>query len=272
VTHRRAVYLGPPGTFSHEAAVQFFQSGFELVPGRTAQEVIRFYREEKANQAILAIDSSIGGTVAENLDEIAELDPVRIIGETMVAVHHQLVARPGAGIQAIKTVLAHPKAFEECTVWLAQNLPDTLRIPVSSSAAAAQKVSADPSGETAAIASKTAADLYRMKILAAHIESSPLNTTRFWIFGREISPETGHDKTTLLISGNLNAVLSRLVKAKIPILSIYERPSGEKIEAHVYFLDIEGHGQKPPLSHLLHHFPEGRWLGSYPTCGDPPKP
>jgi prephenate dehydratase len=244
--------------------VKFFRSGFELVPGCTASEVIRCYKEGKAEQAILAIDSSIGGTVGANLDEIAKLDAVRIIGETILAVNHQLVARHEVSILGIKAVLAHPKALEECEVWLAQNLPDTVRITVSSSAAAAKKASDDPSGETAAIASETAADLYRMKILAAHIESSPLNTTRFWIFGRDIPSATEYDKTTLLVTGDLNAVLSLLVNAKIKILSIYERPSGGKIGASFYFLDIEGHCQKPPLSHIFHHFPEGRWLGSYP--------
>lgn len=264
MNHRRAAYLGPPGTFSHEAAVKFFHSGFQLIPGSTASEVIQLFREKKADQAILAIDTSIAGTVGANLDEIAKLDTVRIIGETIIAVHHQLVARHEVSILGIKTVLAHSKAFEECDVWLARNLPDTVRITASSSAAAAKKASDDPSGETAAIASKTAADLYRMKILAAHIESSPLNTTRFWIFGRDIPSATEYDRTTLLVTGDLNAALSMLVNAKIKILSIYERPSGGKIEALFYFLDIEGHVQKPPLSHLLHHFPEGRWLGSYP--------
>ena len=76
MNNRRAAYLGPPGTFSHEAAVKFWQSGFELVPCSTAREVIRAYREKEVDQAILAIDSSIGGTVGENLDEIAKLEAV----------------------------------------------------------------------------------------------------------------------------------------------------------------------------------------------------
>ncbi len=236
MNHLRAAYLGPPGTFSHEAAVKFFHPGFELVPGSTARDVIRLYQEGMVDQCILAIDTSIAGTVGENLDAIAKLDRVRVIGETVVAVHHHLMAKPEVSIRAIKTVLAHPKAFEECDVWLAQHLPDTQKIPVASSAAAAQKANGDPAGETAAIASKTAADLYGMKTLAADIESSPLNTTRFWIFGREPHPPTEHDKTTLLVRGDLNAVLLRLVNAKIRVLSIFERPSGGEIEARLYFL------------------------------------
>ena len=263
MNNRRAAYLGPPGTFSHEAAVKFWQSGFELVPCSTAREVIRAYREKEVDQAILAIDSSIGGTVGENLDEIAKLEMVRIIGETLIAVHHQLMARPEGRIEDTRIVLAHPKALEECEIWLAQNLPEAIRIPVSSSAAAAKKASADPTGEAAAIASKTASVLYGMKVFASDIETSPLNTTRFWIFGRETPPATEHDKTTLLVKENLNGILSKLVSGKVRVLSICEHPSGGKIESPFYFLDIEGHVQNPPLSHLLHHFPEGRWLGSY---------
>jgi chorismate mutase / prephenate dehydratase len=260
----RAAFLGPPGTFSHEAAVKFFQSGSELVSCGTAREVIRLYREEKADAAILAIDSSIGGTVGENLDALAGLDPVRIIGETMIAVHHHLIGRPGMNIRGIKTVLAHPKAIEECDAWLSRNLPEALRVQVPSSAGAVLQASADFSGETAAISSKTAADLYRMKPLAAHIENSPLNTTLFWAFGRECPPPSGDDKTTLLVTGDLNAALLKLVNAKVRILSIYERPSGGKMEDRFYFLNVEGHGGKPPLTHLLERFPEGKRLGSYP--------
>ncbi len=264
MNHLRAAYLGPPGTFSHEAAVKFFHPGFDLVPGGTATEVMRLYREERVDQAILAVDTSIGGTVGANLDEIADLPSVRIIGETRLAVHHHLMARPAASVDAIKTVLAHPKAFEECDVWLARHLPDAPRIPAASSAVAAQKAGADPAGGTAAIASKTASDLYGLKILADHIENSPLNTTRFWIFGRELPPPTAHDRTTLLVRGDLNAVLARLMKAQIRILSLYERPSGGELDARLYFLDLEGHRQDPPLFRFLSDFPEGRFLGSYP--------
>ena len=228
------------------------------------KEVVRVYREKKVAQAILAIDSSIGGTVGENLDEIAKLNTVRIIGEAILAVHHQLMGGPNGSIEKIKTVLAHPKALEECKAWLSRNLPQSLRIPVVSSAAAAKEAGTDPTGETAAIASNAAAGLYGMKVLAPDIETSPLNATRFWILGRKTPRATERDKTTLLVARGLNRVLGSLVKAKIAILSIYERPSGGKLEAPFFFLDIEGHRQNPPLSHLLHQFSDGRWLGSYP--------
>ncbi len=262
----RVAYLGPPGTFSHEAALTFFPAGVELVPGRTAGEVLRCYRQEKTELAILAIDTSLCGTVGANLDEIATLDRVRIIGETVIAVHHQLAARAEVSIPGIISVSAHPKAFEECELWLARHLPDTIRIPLPSSAAAAAQASVDASGRTAAIASKTAADLYRLKILAADIENAPLNTTRFWVLGRDSPPPTGRDKTTLLVTGDLNAALSKLVNAQIEILSIHERPAGGKIDARCYFLDTAGHAQAPAFSHLLQNFPEGRWLGSYPRA------
>jgi prephenate dehydratase len=204
--------------------------------------------------------------VGANLDEIAGLDRVRIIGETVIPVHHQLAARPEVQTPAVTTVAAHPKAFEECELWLAAHLPASRRIPLSSSAAAAVHAAADTSGATAAIASKTAADLYRLKILAADIENSPLNTTRFWVLGREVPPPTENDKTTLLVTGDLNAALARVVNAKIVILSLCERPSKGEIGSRRYFLDIAGHAQELPLHQLLRHFPEGRWLGSYPRA------
>lgn len=262
----KAAYLGPPGTFSHEAARTFFPAGVELVAGRTAGEVIRFYREQAVALAILAVDTSLCGTVGANLDEIAGLDRVRIIGETVIPVHHQLAARPEVQTPAVTTVAAHPKAFEECELWLAAHLPGSRRIPFSSSAAAAVHAAAETSGATAAIASKTAADLYRLKILAADIENSCLNTTRFWVLGREVPSPTKSDQTTLLVTDGLNAVLTALVDARIEILSIYERPSKGDIGVRFYFLDIGGHVETLSLSQFLRHFPEVRWLGSYPRA------
>jgi chorismate mutase/prephenate dehydratase len=133
-----------------------------------------------------------------------------------------------------------------------------------SSSAAAKEAIADPSGETAAIASRVAADFYGMKILAADIETSPLNTTRFWILGRETPPGTGRDRTTLLIAGDLHEALAMLINGGIRILSSYERPSGGKIENALYFIDVAGHIHEDPFSRTLRHVPGGRWLGSYP--------
>jgi chorismate mutase / prephenate dehydratase len=263
---RRAAYLGPAGTFSHEAATRFWGSRYELIPCPTAKEVIRLYREKAADRALLAIDSSVGGTVGENLDEIARLKTVRIVGESVLSVRHQLLAGPGGSMGRIKTVLSHPKALEECEVWLSRHLPQPLRVPVRSSAAAAEQAAGDPAGETAAVASMAAADLYKLKVLAADIETSPLNATRFWILGRKTPRPTARDKTTFLVSGGLNRFLKILVETKIPILGIYERPSGGKIDSPFYFVDVAGHLRNPPLAHLRLRISEGRRLGSYPRA------
>ena len=262
---RRIGYLGPPGTFTHEAARCYFRSEKGLIPFETIQEVLCRYRDRKIDGCVIAIESSLAGTVAENLDGLRNLEQGLVVGEVLLPTRHQLMARQEMKLEEVQIVLGHPKALEECESWLSQHLPKIARKPLPSSAGAAREVSLDHSLKLAAVAPKAAAGLYGLTILASNIEDAPNNVTRFWVLGRETSPPTGNDKTTLYTQGELHPILHGLSASMIDILSIYERPTGEGIDCHGYFIHVKGHGLNLPLSACLKRFPQVKWIGSYPA-------
>lgn len=257
-------YLGPCGTFTHKAATAFFGSGEEFISRNTVKDVLDLYKTRAVTNCVLAIESSITGTVRENLDEMQKMDQGFIIGEVFIPVHHQLMAQPGANLHEIKVVIGHPVAIEESTRWLQQNLSNVNLETVPSSSMAPLEVSRKGSLAIAAIASKTAAEHYGLQILASDIEDFHDNTTRFWVLGRKIQSPTGQDKTTLLVQEDLNAALQGLVALNIKIISIYERPTMEGLGRRFYFLETQSHAREKPLDLFLKKFPKIRLLGSYP--------
>ncbi|MBU0543772.1 MAG: hypothetical protein KKH97_00305 [Proteobacteria bacterium] len=261
---KKIAYLGPHGTFTHSAAINFFGSEEEFISGNTVKEVLHLYKIRAVKNCVLAIESSITGIVRENLDEMQKIDQGFIVGEVLIPVHHHLMARPGSNLHGVKVVIGHPVAIEESKLWLQQNLPNVKLETVPSSSMAPLEVSQKRALAIAAIASKTAAELYGLKILASDIEDIHDNTTRFWVLGRKIQAPTGQDKTTLLVQEDLNAVLHGLMTLNISIISIYERPTTEGLGRHFYLLEAGGHARENPLDLFLEKFPNIRLLGSYP--------
>jgi chorismate mutase / prephenate dehydratase len=262
--NRKIAYLGPPGTFTHEATHRFFGQNGEFLFRSTVREILQLYRKRQADYCVLAVESSIAGVVSENLDEIKNVTPLLIVGEVLIQVHHQLIAKPGANLDRIKRVIGHPIAIEESKLWLHQWLPEVRLERVSSSALAAKVVSEKGSLEEAAIATNSAAEFYGMTTLASNIEDSHDNVTRFWVLGKEGPPPTGKDKTTLSVEDDLDSVLRGLAAVNIPILSIYERPTGRGIGSHVYWIDVDGHEENPPLKYFFRQHVRAKYLGSYP--------
>lgn len=261
---KRVGYLGPPGTFTHEAAKRFFGPEREMIFRGSVAGMLDLYRKRILHYCVLAVDSSITGTVTANLDEIRDLEDAFIVGEVYVAVHHNLMAKPGANLHEIDVVKGHPVAIEESKRWLQQTLPDVILNRVSSSALAASEVSRETSLKIAAIAPEMAAGIYGLQILASDIEDTFDNLTRFWVLGEENPPSTGEDKTTLISTGeDLDPVIRGLVEANIPILSIYERPSGKKMGGRLYWIDVGGHKENPSLRYFFDHHPAAKYRGSY---------
>lgn len=257
-------YLGPPGTFTHEAAKGFFGPDREMIFRDSVTGLLDLYRDRIVDYCVLAVESSITGPVSANLDEIRDLEDGFIVGEIFISAHHNLMAKPGTSLHGINVVMGHPVAIEESKCWLQQTLPDVRLERVSSSALAASEVGRKRSIKIAAIAPKMAAGIYGLKILASDIEDIYDNETRFWVLGKESPPATEADKTTVTTSGGgLDPVIRGLAEARIPILSIYERPTGKGIRDRFYWIDVGGHKEDPPLKSFFNHHPAAKYRGSY---------
>lgn len=264
-------FLGPEGTFSHEAALKHFGHSMVGRPLPALDEVFREVEAGSADYAVVPVENSTEGAVNYTLD-LMLATPLQICGEVELRIHDHLMSR-ATELAAIKRVYSHGQSLAQCREWLDSNLGGAERITVSSNGEAARLASEDP--EAAAIAGISAAEIYAVPILARNIEDKPDNTTRFLVLGHCEVPPSGEDKTALLVStrnkpGALSQLLQPLARHGISMSRIESRPSRQGMWDYVFFLEIEGHRDdervKAALVELESEASLYKILGSFPKA------
>jgi chorismate mutase/prephenate dehydratase len=264
-------YLGPPATFTHQAAVHRFGSSALLTPGRSIAEVFDEVERGRADFGVVPVENSTEGSVNVTLDRLIDSD-LTIAGEVLLEVSHHLLGR-AATLEEIRAVCSHPQALAQCRQWLAAHLPEARLEEVSSTAAAAARAAEDPT--VAAVASDLAARLHGLPVLRHRIEDNPYNSTRFLVLGRRPVAPTGKDKTSVLCSvkhevGALASFLEPFARHGLNLTKIESRPTKRRPWEYVFFVDFEGHTDTPPVQAALGEIRERclflKILGSYPAA------
>jgi chorismate mutase/prephenate dehydratase len=263
-------YLGPPGTFSEEAALKQFGSHARFTSCASIDEVFRAVEAGQTGYGVVPIENSTEGGIGRTHDLLLAT-PLRICGEVLLPVHHCLMSRRGK-ITAVKKVLTHSQSLAQCHEWLNRHLPDVKRTPVVSNAEAARLAAKDAAA--AAIASKTAAAVYGLKIIAANIEDEPQNITRFLVIAAHAADPSGRDKTSLVLSapntpGAVHALLTPLADHAVSMTRFESRPARTGRWEYLFYIDIEGHQQDAPVAKALKELGVKaaflKNLGSYPA-------
>jgi chorismate mutase / prephenate dehydratase len=263
-------YLGPPATFTHQAALQRFGASAELVARKTIADVFEDVERHRADYGVVPVENSTEGAVNVTLDRLIESE-VLVCGELRLDVAQQLLSR-ASELAQIKTVCSHPQGLAQCRVWLAENVPEAALEETASTAAAAALAASDPT--VAAIASELAARLYDVPVLKARIEDAANNSTRFLVIGRAPVGPTGRDKTSILFSmrnepGALFRVLEPFATCGLNLTKIESRPTKRRPWEYVMFVDFEGHRETPAVAAVLGEIGRRtlfcKILGSYPT-------
>jgi chorismate mutase/prephenate dehydratase len=269
----KVAYLGPEGTFTQAAVMTHFGHSVRGLALPSIDEVFHEVEAASADFGIVPIENSTEGTVNNTLDRFLN-SPLKICGEVELRIHHNLMGNLPS-LESIRRICAHPQALAQCRGWLDEHLPDVERVPVSSNAEGARRAR-DEKG-TAAIAGETAAEVYKLKVLAAEIEDRADNTTRFFVLGRKLFKPSGNDRTTLLISvghtdtsGALFRLLEPLSLHKVNMTRIESRPSHKRKWDYVFFIDIDGHAEDKQVAKALAALKKRaslfRVLGSYPRA------
>lgn len=173
-------YLGPAGTFSHEALVQLLPDVVDPVPMASVTRALEAVRTGLVAASLVPIENSVEGAVSATLDELAAGTGLQILAEIAIPVRFCVAVRPGARIP-VRSVVTHPHAIAQCRSWLAENLPDADLVPAASTAAAAVSVA---NGEyDAAICSLRAAAATGLAILADDVADNNDAETRFILVG-----------------------------------------------------------------------------------------
>lgn len=243
---QRVAFLGPVGTFSEQATLDYFGSSIEPVSCPSIDEVFRATTAGTADFGVAPIENSTEGVVARSLDLLLA-SPLTIVGETSLLVTHNLL-RKEPGREGIRMVCAHPQALAQCQGWLSQNLPDAERRPVSSNAEGARLAAQDAS--IAGLASERAASQYGLHVVQRAVQDEAHNRTRFVVLTR---PErhtpaapTGHDCTSLALSvdnrpGAVHDMLVPLKRHGVSMTRFESRPARSGQWEYVFFMDLVGH-------------------------------
>lgn len=272
----RVAYLGPAGTFSEEAARAAGRAaGAELVPESTIADAIEAVGAGRADEAIVPIENSIEGSVAQTLDTLADQDGVTIVAEQVLPVSHLLVAaRPMAESEVLR-VISHPQPLGQCAHWLREHVPGAELVAAASTADAVREVAASDA-PWAAIGTRRAADLYGGTVLAEGIEDQAGNATRFvWVApagATVVSPA----KTSIVFWGAgddtpgwLVRCLSEFAFRGVNLTKIESRPLRGRLGHYRFFVDLDLGLDRPDaadaLAALRGHCEDVRVLGSYPT-------
>jgi prephenate dehydratase len=270
----RYAYLGPEGTFC-EAALRTLPAADKVdhLPCLSVADTLDAVRRGDASGAVVPLENSVEGSVAETLDELATGDLLQIVREVLLPVGFALMARAGTALGDVRTVTTMPHAEAQVRGWLRRELPDARFVAAPSTADGARAV-AEGSAD-AAVAAPLAAQRYRLSILADDIADSPGAITRFVLatLPGEPPPPTGADRTTLMAfiaddhPGALLELLTEFAVRGVNLTRIESRPTGVGLGRYYFSIDAEGHVAQARVAETLaairRECADVRFLGSY---------
>lgn len=270
---QRVAFLGPVGTFSEQAALNYFGSSIDAVVCPSIDEVFRATSAQSADFGVVPIENSTEGVVARSLDLLLQ-SPLAIVGETSLMVSHNLL-RKDLGREGIDIVAAHPQALAQCQGWLSQHLPQAERRAVASNAEGARMAAAD--ARIAALASERAATQYGLHVVQRAVQDEAHNRTRFVVVRPQsvaaLAAPTGHDCISLVASvdnrpGAVHDLLVPLKRHGVSMSRFESRPARSGQWEYVFFIDLAGHPSQANVAAALDELRAQcsffKVLGSYP--------
>jgi chorismate mutase / prephenate dehydratase len=263
-------YLGPEATFTHQAAIRRFGSSLRYCSQKTIADVFTEVSKSRADYGVVPVENSTEGVVTHTLDMFVDSD-LKIVAEIVLPVQHCLLSNSPRS--QIKKLFTHPQSLGQCRVWVQTNLPRIEIIETSSNARSAEL--ARKERNAAAIAGILAAEKYDLDVLEYDIQDNAANATRFLVLGRQCSPPTGKDRTSIMISitdkvGALHSAIAAFRRFRINMTKIESRPSKRKAWEYFFFIDCDGHMQEAKVENAIEHLAEHcnfvKVLGSFPKA------
>lgn len=267
----KIAFLGPHGTFTQEAAHKHFGKAVTLESFSSIDMVFREVSTMRCDYGVVPIENSTEGMVTHTMDMLIDA-PFFICGEVELRIHHHLLSFVKT-LQEIDILYAHQQSFSQCRDWIQKNLSKVQCHAVNSNAEGV--LLAKKEKRAAAIAGAIAADIHQVPMLAKNIEDYAHNTTRFLVLGRELTPPSGQDKTSILLatnneSGALHELLSHIKDAKVNMTRIESRPTKKNVWDYFFFIDMEGHINDSNVAYVIEKLKQKssmlKHLGSYPRA------
>lgn len=265
-------YLGPDGTFSHQAASAVLLEDEELVQYSNLFDVIHAVDNGDIERGIVPIENSIEGSVNATLDTLAIDADVYITGEYILEIRENIMVKKGARKEDIKIITSHPQPIGQCSKILNAEFSDvTIEYEASTAKAALRTANSD--GSVACVGAKTSAEVYGLDILFEDCANENNNCTRFVIIEKKpASVVSSCDKTSIAFTlnnrpGALYEALGLLAESNINMLKIESRPLKNELGKYIFLIDVEGNIDDATiyfaLDKIKRHTDFYKFLGSY---------
>lgn len=276
----RIGYLGPQGTFSHQALLESgLAAADEAVPLSSIYDTVMAVHAGTVERSLVPIENALEGSIDVTLDALAtDAAGVEIVGELVQRIRNCLIAPREIELERIEVVHSHPQASAQCAGFLRTRLRGARVVSTSSTAAAVREVLAAPESPHAALGNRLAAELYDGRILLDGVDDDAANETRFvWLARRGALPpqRAGEARKTSLVfwgagdeqPGWLVACLGEFSVREISLTRIESRPRRVGLGHYMFFADLAGGlGSEPvdaAIAGLREHCEQVRILGSY---------
>jgi len=265
-------YQGEVGAYSEEGAVAVFPNA-ERLAYKSIRKVFEAVEVGRVAAGLVPLDNSQAGSINETYDLFLR-HGLHLIGETVVRVDHCLLALPGSQIDELREVMSHPQAIAQCEEFLS-----ALEVDVRAeynTAGAAKRIADGQLRNVAAIASRRAAELYGLEVLAERIQTFPDNYTRFGAVSRDPSPLAEPDKSSLVfgvghVAGSLYRCLGAFAERHLNLTKLESRPRPGRPWEYVFYADVEAWAGRSEmvdaLAELSQHATFTRLLGTYAAAG-----
>ncbi len=270
----RIVYLGPEGSFTHQAAESRYGAMSEYLPVNSISSVFETVSSDRAKYGVVPIENNQEGVVEETLDLLGQAN-LKIVSELSIPIHFAFATKKEE-VKCITKIYSKDIAFRQCRKFIQDLYGKKVElIPVNSTSTACQLALEEDNA--AAICSHIAAKEVGLPILFENIEDSADNHTRFLIFAKDvINNVSNDDKTSIVVRlsdsdkpGALALFLQEFHKAKINLSKIESRPAKNGSDfKYVFFIDFEAHIEDKKVNKIVKKYGDAiKWLGSYPrTC------
>lgn len=264
----KVAFLGPEGSYTHQAAESRFGAMSEYISLKTIKSVFDNVETGRVRFGVVPIENNQEGTVAETIDQLCYRN-VKIVAELPLSVNFTLASNMDDPSKITK-IYSKDIAFRQCRQFIEDYFDEDIKLIQVASTSKAAKLALEEEG-AAAICSQIAAKLYKLPILYNNIEDSQDNTTRFLILAKDlVNQKSGNDKTSILAKignhpGDLANFLEEFRQRDINLTKIESRPAKEKDNFKYWFLiDFDGHYEENKIQEVIRVYPDTiTFLGSY---------
>ncbi|CAN3357095.1 probable prephenate dehydratase [Diutina catenulata] len=254
----KIAFLGPIGTYTHQAVLQQFPDG-EILPQPSISACFDAIEHRDVDYAVVPFENSTNGQVVFTYDLLRDRfllkkSDFKIVAEQYVAIHHNVLSN--TTLDKATVLYSHPQVWTQCTQFL-DTVKNLRRVDTASTAQAAQMVHDDTTNSSACISSQMSAELYKLPIVEASVEDNKDNTTRFLVLGHDALPITSAPVTSAIFTlnsdnpGALCDVLSCFKQHGVNLSSINSRPSHQEQWQYVFFVELDGNAADETVAAAL---------------------